>query len=248
MASTKSADKPPVTAWSFSRYSDYKQCPKLFHYKHVQRLKEPTSDPMLRGSAIHTMAEEWIKGINKSRTIPAELKAFEELFRQLRKLYKSRTAGIVVEDDWAMTKDWDRTRWDDWVNCWVRIKLDNASNEDPDVLIIRDWKTGKFKEEMNEAYVEQLELYALAGLLMHPHVKEVHPQLVYLDAELVYPPEDEPIVYTRDDIPRLKKAWEKRVKPMFADRKFPAKPNSKCRWCWFGQAKKIAGGPGLCKF
>lgn len=201
---------------------------------------------MARGAAIHTLAEEYIKG--KSAKLAPELKTFADVFKRLRKLYKARTAGIVVEDDWAFTADWDRTRWDDWVRCWVRIKLDNADNEDPDTLIIRDWKTGKFREEQNEEYVEQLELYALAGLLLHPHVKEVVPWLVYLDIGVVYPEVESPMVFTQDDVPRLKKLWAQRTKAMLADTRFAPKPNDKCRWCFYGQSGKAKGGPGLCKF
>ena len=59
------ATKPPpkmITSWSFSRYSDYQQCPAKAKYKHVLRMKEPPNDAMARGTAIHTMAEDYIKG------------------------------------------------------------------------------------------------------------------------------------------------------------------------------------------
>lgn len=202
---------------------------------------------MLRGNLIHKTAEDYIKGTLPPR-VPDELKQFEDTFKRLRKLFKIRTAGMVVEDDWAFRKDWTRTQWNDWAECFVRIKLDCADNEDPDTLIIRDWKTGKFREEQNEEYVEQLELYALAGLLLHPHVKEVIPWLVYLDLGVVYPALDSPMIFTQADVPRLKKLWAKRTNPMFTDTRFPPKPNQKCRWCWFGEAGKAKGGPGLCEF
>lgn len=253
MATTfKTVAKPlakakPLTSWSFSRYSDYKKCPLSFKLKHLDKIAEPKSDAMLRGSAIHKLAEDYIKGTLPLR-IPEELASFEEVFKELRKLYKKRTAGILVEDDWAFTNNWDRTTWNDWVNCWVRIKLDCADNRDPDVLIVRDWKTGKYREDQNEEYVEQMELYALAALILYPHIKEVRVELVYLDVPMVYPEEGKEIVYVRTDLPRLKKLWAARVKPMFADKRFAPRANDKCRFCWFGQSKKQYGGPGLCKF
>ena len=236
-----------VTSWSFSRYSDYKKCPLAFRLKHLDKIKEPANDAMARGAAIHTLAEDYIKGKLPPK-IPQELSNFEDTFKRMRVLYKKRTAGVIVEDDWAMTNTWDRTRWDDWVGCWVRVKLDNADNEDPDTLIIRDWKTGKFREEMNEEYVEQLELYALAGLLLHPHVKEVIPWLVYLDIGVVYPSLEEPLIFTQADVPRLKKLWATRTKAMMSDTRFAPKPNDKCRWCFYGQSGVAKGGQGWCKF
>lgn len=247
MATTFKTTLKKVTSWSFSRYSDYKKCPLLYKLKNMDKIAEPKNDAMLRGNEIHQMAEDYIKGVSGPK-IANELKAFEDVFKKLRVLYKKRTAGIVVEDDWAFTNSWDRTTWNDWANCWVRLKLDCADNENPDILVIRDWKTGKFREEMNADYLEQLELYALAGLLLHPHVKEVHPELVYLDVPTVYPSAANPLIYTQADVPRLKKLWEKRVKPMFTDTRFPPKANDKCRWCFYGQSGIKKGGPGLCKY
>lgn len=242
-----SKSSKPLTSWSFSRYSDYRKCPLAFKLKHLDKIAEPKNDAMMRGNLIHKMAEDYIKGAGGPK-VPNELLAFADVFKSLRKLYKSRTAGIVVEDDWAFTNAWDRTTWNDWVGCWVRIKLDCAGNEDPDVLHIRDWKTGKYREEQNEEYVEQLELYALAGLLLHPHVKEVRPELIYLDVPMVYPPVGRELVFTRADIEPLKKLWAKRTKAMFTDKRFAPKPNDKCRFCFYGQAGIAKGGPGLCRF
>ena len=64
-----------ITSWSFSRYADYKNCPLKFKLKHVDKLNEPPNEAMARGAAIHTLAEEYIKG--KGRTVPPELKLFE---------------------------------------------------------------------------------------------------------------------------------------------------------------------------
>lgn len=236
-----------LKSWSFSRYSSYRKCPLAFKLANLDKIPEPKNDAMTRGSLIHSTAEDYLKGKSGPR-IPPELAHFEEVFKELRKLYKKRTAGVIVEDDWAFTNTWDRTQWDDWLKCWVRIKLDCASNVDPDILIIRDWKTGKYREDQNEEYVEQLELYALAGLLLHPHVKEVHPELVYLDVPFVYPPADKPLIFTRADIPRLQKLWQKRVNPMFTDQRFAPKANDKCRFCFYGQSGLKKGGPGICSF
>ena len=243
-----------ITAWSFSRYSDYVQCPLKAKFKHVDKIKEPTNDAMLRGAAIHNLAEDFIKG--KIRTLPPELKLFKTTFAELKKQFKKKISGMVVEDTWAFKEDWSQTRWDDWADCWLRIKLDCAHtvNEsltiaiDGNVLIVTDWKTGRFREEMNESYMEQLELYALAALILMPHIDVVMPCLAYLDFGIVYPAVEGEIKFTKADIPRLKKLWAKRVKPMMNDTRFAPRPNDKCRWCWFSMSKKSVGGPGLCKY
>lgn len=232
----------PVTSWSFSRYGDYKECPAKFKYKHVLKMQEPQNDAMARGTAIHTMAEDYIKG--KGRTLPTELKLLGDEFKMLRSLYKKKLSGMVVEDNWSFTKEWNQTRWDDWIKCWVRIKLDCAHFvDDHNVLVVTDWKTGKFRPDNIDSYLEQLELYALAALLLYPRIKEVRPRLGYVDQGLFYPENPDDLVFKRTDIDKLKKTWEKRVKPMFADKVYAPRPNNNCRWCHF---RKSNNGP--CKF
>ena len=91
-----------ITAWSFSRYSCYKQCPLKAKLQFISKIKEPPNDAMKRGAYIHDLAEGYIKG-TVSR-IPKELKEFKTLFQRLRKQYKKVINGMVVEDTWAFTK------------------------------------------------------------------------------------------------------------------------------------------------
>lgn len=234
-----------IKSWSFSRYSTYKLCPLKAKLQFIDKIQEPPNPPMARGAKIHDKAEAYLKG--KLKRLPAELKAFAKMFKALRTQYKKAISGMVVEDTWAFTNKWDETQSNDWINCWVRIKLDCAHHEDEETLIVSDWKTGKFRQEKNEEYVEQLELYALAALLLHEHIEVVKPRLVYLDAEVIYPDEDEELVFTRKDIPKLKKAWEARVKPMLKDKVFAPRPNNLCHWCFYRKSNKANGG-GQCKY
>lgn len=235
-----------ATSWSFSRYSDYKNCPLKFKLKHLDKISEPPNDAMARGAAIHTLAEKFIKG--ELRALPPELKLFADIFKKFKAQFKKKISGMVVEDNWSFTRTWTETQWNNWAECWVRIKLDCAHHESDEVLIITDWKTGKFRVEMNEDYVEQLELYALAALLLHPHIEQVKPRLAYTDQGMMYPEPGQELVFTRADLPKLKKLWEKRTKAMMNDKLFAPRPNDKCKWCWYGQSKKATGGPGLCKY
>ncbi len=238
-----------ITAWSFSRYSCYQQCPLKAKLKFIDKIKEPGSPAMQRGADIHDAAEAYLKGTLKR--IPKELMEFKTLFQRLRKQYKKVISGMTVEDTWAFTKDWDETAWNDWTHCWVRIKLDCAEHEDGNTLTIHDWKTGKFREDNSLEYAEQLELYALAALLLYEHIEVVKPRLVYLDYGIIYPEPgteaEEALTFTRKDIPRLKKLWEKRVRPMLRDKTFAPRANHFCNWCFFRKSNKANGG-GQCKF
>lgn len=238
MVTKAAAVRKPVTSWSFSRYSDYKQCPAKFAYKHLDRLVEPGNAAMERGSAIHTMAEQYAKGTLKA--LPKELSLFKEEFAALRK-----EKVKMIEESWTWTNNWaSETTYNDWNSAWLRVKLDAAYlNEKASALVVIDHKTGRFSDYNLPEYGEQLELYGLAGLLKVPDAKIVSPRLWYLDAGVIYPsgePEQPELEYTRADEPRLRKIWLQRVKPMFADKTFKPKPNNKCTWCHY---RKENGGP-----
>ncbi len=233
---------PPVTSWSYSRYADYKKCPAFFKYKHLEKRAEPPSPAMQRGTDIHKLAENYANGALK--TLPQELKLFAEEFKHL-KAQKQK----IIEDSWVWTQGWaGETTWNDWKGAWVRIKLDAAYvNTDHNALVVIDHKTGKCRPQEHAAYGEQLELYALAGLLKFPTIDVVSPRLWYLDAGVIYPNggDDQPeLEYTREDEPKLKKVWKMRTDPMFKDKTYKPTPSENS--CFFCPYKAEKGGP--CKF
>jgi hypothetical protein len=219
-----------VTAWSWSRWSDYDQCPAKFKYKHLDRLPDPGSAAMQRGNTIHKMAEDYVVG--KLKTLPVELKHFKAEFAQLHELKP------MVEQAWGFTKEWKHTGRNGWFgdDVWFRSKADVFTVYEDDTADLIDHKTGR-KYESNKM---QVELFSLPGFMRLPTLKHITTRLWYLDQ-----PEDNEVIaeYTAKDAELIKKDWTKRVIPMFVDKKFAPKPNDKCRWCPFSKAKQ-----GPCKF
>lgn len=260
VAPTKATVKPtaktvipikPLTSWSFSRLSDYDTCPRKFKIKHLQRIKEPGSPAMDRGNMLHAQAEKYIKG--QLPKLHPELVKLKDELTKLRAMYKAKKLPMVVEDNWAFTADWEETAWDDWALCWLRVKLDCAHYEEQDgwmVMPVTDWKSGTPNDYKKAEYMEQLDLYALVGLLMSQFEDVIiRPRLGWIDTGDFFEGDgDTAVQYTREDIPRLKKYWEGRVKKMFADKTFAPKPNRLCGWCFYGQAGLKKGGPGLCEY
>lgn len=224
------AASPLVAAWSYSRYADYAQCPLMFKLKHIDRLPAPGSAAMERGNTIHKLAEDYTLG--KLKVVPTELKNFSAQFAELRKL------NPMVEQNWGYRRDWNWIGRQGWFgdDVWFRAKADAAVLYEDDTGDLIDHKTGK-KYDTNE---DQVELFSLAFFRKFPTLTHVTTRLWYLDQ-----PEDNEVIreYTAKDATLIQKDWEKRVTPMFADRKFAPKPSQKCGWCPFSKAK---GGP--CKF
>lgn len=213
-----------ITAWSFSRYKTYQECPAKAKYKFILKMQEPANEAMNRGTNIHKMAEDYTKGLIKK--LPAELVNFKEEFAELKK------SKPVVEEQWAFNIQWIQT---DWFakDVWTRIKVDAVCLDEKSLFII-DHKTGKRKED----HLEQLSLYAIAGSIVYPSAEEIHAQLWYTDSgDLTHE------TYSVKDIPGLKKDWEKKTRAMLNDKSFVPRPGNYCRWCHFSKSK---GGP--CKF
>jgi CRISPR/Cas system-associated exonuclease Cas4 (RecB family) len=226
-----------MTAWSFSRWSDYQLCPLKAKLKHIDKIKEPGNEAMDRGSAIHKLAEDFTNLLIKK--LPEELKAFKAEFMHLKK------QGAIVEDNWGFDRAWEPCAWDDWTHCWLRVKLDACYLADDGWLVVIDHKTGK----VNEEHLLQLSLYALVGLIMFPDAKGVRTRLWYLDhgIEVGGPTIDGMVTgpgdYPRSKMESLKAEWEKNVKAMFSDTKFAPRAGAKCRWCYFSKDKN-----GNCKY
>lgn len=223
-----------LKSWSFSRYSLYQQCPLKCKLIHIDKLKEPPSAALERGVRIHELAENYIKGVLPEDPMPEELRLFDKEIKSLRKAYTKKKA--MVEEQWAFDSAWKAVGW--FVG-WLRVKIDVARLKGKK-LDMTDWKTGKFRDAKNVEYTEQLELYALAALLVSKNIESVQSRLAYLDEGVIFPSRGKPMVWTRADIPALQAKWSDRVRPMLADTTFAPRPNKFCAWCHF---RKANGGP-----
>jgi hypothetical protein len=231
---------PLLTAWSYSRYNDYATCPMMFAYKHLLRVKETTKSPaMERGIDIHREGEEFLVAPKKPKKVPASYANFADEMAQLRDM------SPTVEQQWGFRQDWTpatATARDPhgWFakDVWLRNVLDVCVVYPDDTALVIDFKTGK-KYGTNE---DQMQLFALATFNKFPQLTEVSTRLWYLDIDDIKENEVES-EFVAKEVPALKKDWERKVKPMFLDRKFPPRPNPKCKWCHVSKSK---GGP--CKF
>lgn len=230
--------KPVITkqfkSWSYSRLQDYDPkrggCPRFAAWKHLAKLPTAGSPAMDRGNMVHTGAEGFVLGTVK-KLLP-ELKLVKPVLAQLQGLKRR----VQTEAQWGFNRQWEPVAWDDWTNCWLRVKMDvHYLSPSAPVLEMIDWKTGKPKPE---AHKEQLKLYGVSGLVRFPDVQRAHGVLHYTD----HGTKEELTVQRREKV-SLMKYWEKAVVPMFKDKRFAPAPGQKCRWCDFSKAKG-----GACEF
>lgn len=219
-----------ITAWSFSRWQAYEECPRKAKYKFIDKLPEPQGEALVRGTALHELCEFYLKGIIKK--IPPELKLITQQLKELKK------AKAVPEAEFAFNRDWKPV---DWFakDAWCRVKADSTilpiTGRGTPTVKVDDFKSGKLKPE-GSTYDLQLELYALAGLMTYSTAEQADTSLIFIDHGKSVASNS----FTRKDIQKLQAAWERRTKRMLADTKFVPNPGNACRYCHF---KKGNGGP-----
>lgn len=219
----------PITAWSYSRLAVYRKCPRQFKYKFVDKLPEPKSAAMERGTAIHEVLQHYVEG--KKAKLPDELKL--SMGQELRDLYmRLRKAKAKCELEYAVDRAWAPTSWFD-PTTWTRAKLDvelHLPMENAAEVI--DTKTGKVRAA---EHAEQLEIYAVVEWSHRPLLDEVRAAMAYVDqGKLTW------AVFTDREatLKRLRRKWEREAKPVLADRVYRAAPSKECSWCPFSGRRR----------
>ena len=223
----KSKTVQKITAWSFSRWKAYDECPYSAKQKFIEKIKTPSGPAMERGNLIHKAAEAFVKGDVK-RLDPL-LKPVASHIKRYKKL------GAQSELEITVTNKWKPTGWFD-TDAWLRIKVDLMLLIPKKKIItaeVVDYKTGKFKPD-NEDYEMQLSLYAAGTFSTEPDVNVVDTKLLFTDHNEVVEK-----TYERDELKGLIKTWENRIQPMMNDTLFAPRPGWYCRYCHF---RKSNGG------
>lgn len=224
-----------IKSWSFTRLSDWDKCPHMCFLKYVEKIPDPRPAPAAeRGTAIHTMAEDYVQG--KKKKVPQELMRFEAEFKVLQADFKAKK--VSLEGEWGFDQDWRVT---DYAGAWGRIKADAVHMLTPTHSIVIDYKTGrKFGNELK--HKEQLTLYALALAIREPTVVEITTQNWYLDQK---PGENltSTNITAKQCIMKYMEYFDKKARAMTTAKKFPANPNKfSCQWCPYSPR-----GTGDCK-
>lgn len=217
--------QPP---WSYSKVKLWEGCPRKAKYRYIDGRKDPGSPQMERGTAMHSIAENYVRGLSN------ELQKGElSILRYKGQLDMLRKKKAECELEWGFTAQWEPTGFFA-TNTWMRMKTDVSFKSAKYTRTVVDHKTGK----MYDDHEEQLHLYAIGEFIMRPEVRTVIAQDWYLDQDAV-----RESVFEREELEIMKQYWSERVAPMFKDTIFPCRPTYSCNWCPYSKAK---GGP--CEF
>ena len=107
---------PKQKAWSISAASNHAACPRKFRYQRIDRLPEPPSPVLERGTGIHAALAHYLE----SGAWPV---GFVPLTDWEATLNDMRARGALSEKQVAFTEAWGTTEWYAQ-NAWFRAVFD----------------------------------------------------------------------------------------------------------------------------
>lgn len=206
--------------WGYSKLETFEKCPQKFKYQFIDKLPQPGSAAMERGSKMHESIETYLNGWVKE-LIPA-CQGFQQAIDDLKAENFKAEQAIGLDKTWGALPDWFHA------DTWLRSKADAMYLKSADELVVIDFKSGKYRVPSTD----QVELYAIVGGALYPEVAQVTAEYWYLDTGEVYSR-----VYTHTELLALRAKFEKRVVPMYTNTNWAPQPSMECRWCPYSKTK-----------
>lgn len=233
-----------------SRASDFKVCPQLFKFKAIDRLETPPTPQQARGTTAHLALQRLFDHPPDERTPDllydlfrqawAELKPgeFPELFTNVQEEQAWGMASLEilanyfgVEDPRAVEPLDRELDLEEQLSGMVIRGILDRMEEDPDGLVITDYKTGRAPPERYAlpAFFA-LKIYALL-IRKRMNRTAAKLRLIYLNGPSVY----ELAVTDRqlNAMERQLGALWKAIERAITEQRFPTRRGALCNWCPF---------------
>jgi RecB family exonuclease len=216
-------EKPTRT--SYSALTTFETCPFSYLQYYMNGFRDEGGAAAARGTRLHLAAERYLKGEIPMERLPID-------FWKIRpKLQIYKDLGAIAEETWLVDKDWNHQDVEDE---HTRLKaLTDIHWLTEDTIQIVDLKTGRNYPE----HQDQLQLYAILGMLKYPTHHRVEVAALYVDDGVLGHQQ----TYHRGALPHLQDYWQKRMDILFGATEYPETPSvDGCRYC---KLKKSKGGP-----
>jgi putative RecB family exonuclease len=241
---------PTLETLSPSRASDFKVCPQLFKFKAIDKIEVPPTVHQARGTTAH-LALQWLFDLSADERTPETLfELFRKAWVELRDAeFPGMFASVEEEREWGieslgvlanyflvedpaklepLDRELDMT--EALGEMTIRGILDRME-EEPDGLVITDYKTGKAPPERYAipAFFA-LKIYALL-IRKRTGRTPVRLKLMYLNGPTVY---EIPVTGAQLDAThrKLEALWSA-INRAIINNQFPARPGKLCSWCQF---------------
>lgn len=214
-------DKPTRT--SFSALTTFEACPLSYKLYYMDGHKSEAGAAAQRGTRLHTACERYLKGeieLQKLSIDFLQIKSQLHIMKELKA--KAEEVWLIRDDTWEFQdEESPETSFKAIVDIHYVVSK---------TLFIRDLKSGRRYPEHDD----QLQAYALCGMLRYPEVDNVDVGALYLEGPAPS------TVYPRAMLPHLQTFWKGRWDLLFNATEYPATPSRDA--CYFCNYPKM----GLC--
>ncbi|KKK71792.1 hypothetical protein LCGC14_2910360, partial [marine sediment metagenome] len=152
-----------LTAVSFSRVQLFDACKLAYKLRHIDKVPEPKSAPLIGGSLFHAWAEKYVAHLIETKrqtdlemaqelskdqtvikeTIPFEvLEDIQALFLKWVESFVLPGVPVKVEQELALDRDFVPCNWFDKATL-IRAKIDRVEQPPGAELVIHDYKTSR---------------------------------------------------------------------------------------------------------
>lgn len=219
-------------ALSWSRLSDYQQCPLKFKLKYIDKsplFKEDASKSphLVRGTNVHKALEDYVVAktdpYNPHSPPPSSMKEVEGTKPWVDN-FLNNYDQVLPETQIAVNRDWQRVEWFSSA-AYYRAILDMIAIRSTDIFI-GDYKTGQFKSYDPPDGKGQLHLAGAIALALWPEIQQVKVAYAYVDHKKIIDKD-----FTQADKAPLIAHFDAQSKIVNDDKEFRPKVNEFCKWC-----------------
>lgn len=219
-------------ALSWSRISDYRQCPHKFKLKYIEKLPKFTEDSsqsphLVRGSNVHKALENYVLQVQSNGEMEIKVSSLPEV--ENTKPFIDRYLGsfevVVPESQIAVDDKWQRIEWFDR-NAYYRAIFDLIAIN-PTMVDIVDYKTGKMRDyDGGPTGMGQLHLSAGIASAMWPEAERIRTVYAYVDHKKTLAKE-----FSQEDGAKIRAHFESEHAQVNEDKEFKPRVNEFCKWC-----------------
>ena len=216
-------------ALSYSRLSDYEQCPLKFKQKYIDKSYPDDSDnpAFVKGNQIHKQLEDYVvwKGADDGAkpTLSTHTLKASQLVDSLHTACNGRIfpeKQIAVDHNWELC-DWfdkpDVVKYRAIIDCLVFFG-------NTEILAI-DWKSGKVRE-YEDSPTSQLRLTSTILFNLYPKVQTITTAYVFVEHTKTVK-----VKFERPELEALQKPFDKAYIQVQEETEWKPKKNQWCNWC-----------------
>lgn len=159
-------------SFSYSKMKNFDTCPKKHQEVDLLKRFNDGGEGMKWGNEVHAALANAVSGKDP---LPDTMKQWQKWVDKYDD--NAMTGTLLVEQQYAIKKDFQPTHYKDWNGAWLRVVVDYLRVAGPVARVV-DWKTGKMVHESR-----QLMMSAQAVFAHHPLLQRILTEFVWLKEE-----------------------------------------------------------------